>query len=209
MTSDRRIKANRKNAMRSTGPKSEGGKRRVSQNARRHGLTTPPDKDAVVSWIEIILDDPALDGHDLPLAEMSLVTSLADAEARLDRVRETEFRFLEDYHVLDRSAAHLERVYRQSEIHRRTLKRGPSFTYAGERFAGLMEPDKEWVEFREEIKRKTYASELRRLFRYRRETECQRERALKAWIGHLKTLQDSKTKPSMATADASDSKSKP
>lgn len=194
MTSDRRVEANRKNATKSTGPRSADGKRRVSQNARRHGLTTPPDEEAILSWIDIILDDPALARHDLTREGMSLVASLADAEARLDRVRETEFRFLEDCQALDRSGRHLERID-EIEIHRRTLKRGPPLNYKGERFAGLMEVDKEWIEFSERILRKTYASELRRLLRYRREAECRRERALKAWIGHLTCLQDSKTKP--------------
>jgi hypothetical protein len=39
MTSARQIEANRRNAMGSTGPKTELGKQRASQNAVRHGLT--------------------------------------------------------------------------------------------------------------------------------------------------------------------------
>ena len=39
MTSIRQIEANRRNALRSTGPKTEEGKQRASQNAVRHGLT--------------------------------------------------------------------------------------------------------------------------------------------------------------------------
>jgi hypothetical protein len=38
MTSAKRIKANRRNAKRSTGPKSAGGKSRLSMNALKHGL---------------------------------------------------------------------------------------------------------------------------------------------------------------------------
>jgi hypothetical protein len=39
MTSFRQIEANRSNALRSTGPKTEDGKRRSRRNAVRHGLT--------------------------------------------------------------------------------------------------------------------------------------------------------------------------
>jgi hypothetical protein len=38
MTSFRQIEANRRNALRSTGPSTEDGKRRSRQNAVRHGL---------------------------------------------------------------------------------------------------------------------------------------------------------------------------
>jgi hypothetical protein len=40
MTSERKIQANRTNAMRSTGPKSVQGKARVSENAMTHGLNS-------------------------------------------------------------------------------------------------------------------------------------------------------------------------
>jgi hypothetical protein len=41
VTSDRSITANRRNARKSTGPKTAAGRARSSQNARRHGLTLP------------------------------------------------------------------------------------------------------------------------------------------------------------------------
>jgi len=39
MTSFRQIEANRRNALKSTGPKTLNGKRSSRRNARRHGLT--------------------------------------------------------------------------------------------------------------------------------------------------------------------------
>jgi hypothetical protein len=39
MTSFRQIEANRRNALRSTGPKTEDGKQQSRRNALRHGLT--------------------------------------------------------------------------------------------------------------------------------------------------------------------------
>jgi hypothetical protein len=42
MTSDAQVSSNRKNARKSTGPKTEEGKARSSQNARKHGLYAQP-----------------------------------------------------------------------------------------------------------------------------------------------------------------------
>ena len=49
MSSDRKIEANRQNAQASTGPNTEEGKAKSSQNARKHGLSSsslflPPDR---------------------------------------------------------------------------------------------------------------------------------------------------------------------
>jgi hypothetical protein len=41
MASERQIVANRRNAQKSTGPKTESGKKRASKNAYRHGLSLP------------------------------------------------------------------------------------------------------------------------------------------------------------------------
>src|SRR6056297_2649281 len=122
MTSDRRIGANRANAKNSTGPKSEDGKRRVSQNARRHGLTQASEPERVLHHLSIILDDPRL--HALPLSREghALAMSLADAEARLERVRAAEFRFLEDCLALGREVAHLESRWEEVTTSCRTFK---------------------------------------------------------------------------------------
>ena len=39
MATERQLAANRRNAQKSTGPRSSEGKRRASQNSRRHGFT--------------------------------------------------------------------------------------------------------------------------------------------------------------------------
>jgi hypothetical protein len=192
MTSDRRLRANRANALRSTGPKSVGGKRRVSRNARRHGLTTAPNAEVVARWVDEILDDPKLEDVALSREEMALVTSLAEAEARLDRARHAEARFLEDYHALDRAAAHLETRH-VTEIFETILDWGPSKFRDGRWRAGEPYEASERTKVKVETKERTYASEMRRLSRYRREAECARQRALKAWVGFLRDLPEPQT----------------
>jgi hypothetical protein len=62
MTSFRQIEANRRNAQKSTGPKTKSGKQRASQNAVRHGLTA----ETVIK----LLEDP----DDYHAFEMSVTT---------------------------------------------------------------------------------------------------------------------------------------
>jgi hypothetical protein len=161
----------------------------VSRNARRHGLTTAPNAEVVARWIDDILDDPKLEEVALSREEMALVTSLAEAEARLDRARHAEARFLEDYHALDRAAAHLETRY-ITETFETIYDYGPSEFRDGRWWAGEPYEASHRTKVKAKTKEKTYASEMRRLSRYRREAECARQRALKAWIEFLKDLPD-------------------
>jgi hypothetical protein len=85
-----RLRANRANARKSTGPKSATGKRRVGRNAHRHGLTVSVLADEVLAQevedlahrIEISVTGAALDpyGH-------ALACRIAEAMIDLRRVR--------------------------------------------------------------------------------------------------------------------------
>ncbi|MGB6351357.1 MAG: hypothetical protein WBG10_15160 [Pseudolabrys sp.] len=86
MTSGRRLKANRANAQRSTGPKSIGGKARASQNAHRYGLSLS------------VLLDPALSAEAENLAReiagegcnpeiLAHARSFAEAQIDVARIR--------------------------------------------------------------------------------------------------------------------------
>ena len=71
MTSAAKIRANRRNARRSTGPRTAAGKAIVARNARRHGLTLP------------VLDEPSLVPEVVALAR-SIETSVTGREADRD-----------------------------------------------------------------------------------------------------------------------------
>ena len=49
MATERQIAANRRNASKSTGPRSRAGKKRARQNAYQHGLTTSLHSSAAVA----------------------------------------------------------------------------------------------------------------------------------------------------------------
>jgi len=92
MTSLKQIEANRRNALRSTGPRSEDGKQRASQNAFRHGLTA----ETVIEPLEDPEDYKAFEqavseGYDAQTAvERELVLRLASLLWRLRRTASIE-----------------------------------------------------------------------------------------------------------------------
>jgi hypothetical protein len=62
MTSAANIRANRRNALRSTGPRSSAGKTIAARNSRRHGLTSP------------VLDEPSFCQNE-PNANIPLISA--------------------------------------------------------------------------------------------------------------------------------------
>ena len=76
---------NRKNAQKSTGPKTARGKATVAGNARQHGVTAGPDPEIVTTWLAVILNEPEITPEALmPKDERGFrALSLAQAEARL------------------------------------------------------------------------------------------------------------------------------
>src|SRR5271165_5966569 len=92
MTSSQQIEANRRNALSSTGPKTEDGKRRSRRNAVRHGLTA----ETVVVALEDIEDYRAFEAaiiadYDARTAvERELVLRLASLLWRIRRATAIE-----------------------------------------------------------------------------------------------------------------------
>jgi hypothetical protein len=85
MTSERQIAANRRNARNSTGPRSTSGRKRASQNAFRHGLTTRVSSAEFDREVETLARQIAGDTEDRVTLE--LARDAAEAELELARVR--------------------------------------------------------------------------------------------------------------------------
>lgn len=86
MTSAKAIAANRRNARRSTGPRTGVGKRKAAANALRHGfrasLPADPATGEAVRRIASVLAGPRASP-----ARLALVIPIAEAEAELLRIR--------------------------------------------------------------------------------------------------------------------------
>jgi hypothetical protein len=92
MTSARQIDANRRNALLSTGPVTEGGKRRSRRNALRHGLTAETVIDALEDAEDYAAFEIAVaaDYHAESAVERELVLRLASLFWRLRRANAIE-----------------------------------------------------------------------------------------------------------------------
>jgi hypothetical protein len=86
MVSERKLAANRSNARRCSGPSTAAGKRRVGQNAFRHGLAvrilSDPAKSAEVERLAVALAGTGADAFRIAQARIA-----AEAELELIRVR--------------------------------------------------------------------------------------------------------------------------
>jgi hypothetical protein len=92
MTSEKQIEANRRNALKSTGPKSDDGKAQSRMNALRHGLTAAQavlpheNEDDYEKLREGMLDSYAPENT----AEQAIVEELANAYWRLMRLHRVD-----------------------------------------------------------------------------------------------------------------------
>ena len=98
MASERQIAANRRNARKSTGPRSAGGKKRSGRNALRHGLSNP------LSGVEFTREREALArqfvGDRKDRFAIELARSAAEAEHELARVRHLKAGLIDGFAAL-------------------------------------------------------------------------------------------------------------
>ena len=86
MTSARKLHANRLNARASTGPRTSAGKARVTQNARRHGLSLPARYDPSRSGeVDVLAREIA--GDDADAQRRELACRIAAAQIDLVQAR--------------------------------------------------------------------------------------------------------------------------
>jgi hypothetical protein len=83
MTSDRQIAANRRNARRSTGPRSEAGRKRSSRNSFRHGLAAA----GIVNAEDIERLAREIAGASTDLVTLEYARAIAQAEFDLPQIR--------------------------------------------------------------------------------------------------------------------------
>jgi hypothetical protein len=94
MASARQIAANRRNARKSTGPRSGPGKKRASRNAYRHGLTLNIISTAAFAkQLETLVRKIAGDSEDAIVLERA--HAIAQAELDLARVRRAKIALIE------------------------------------------------------------------------------------------------------------------
>jgi hypothetical protein len=93
MASEKQIAANRRNAERSTGPRSVSGKKRASKNALRHGLSKPLVGPSFIRAAEDLARGIAGDNSDP--ARLAQARVAAAAMLELDRVRRIEVALIE------------------------------------------------------------------------------------------------------------------
>jgi len=94
MANKRQIAANRRNARKSTGPRSGGGKNRSSRNAYRHGLTVSiTSSEGLAKQLDKLAREIAGDTEDPILLERA--RAIAQAELDLARVRRAKVALIE------------------------------------------------------------------------------------------------------------------
>ena len=98
---DNRVAANRRNALRSTGPKSEAGKKRSRLNAVKHGVYSKIiiDPDEAIQLKNIYLDLIA-EYHPEGVLESYLVKEIAELMVRTERYKAAEAQTLQAYRYM-------------------------------------------------------------------------------------------------------------
>jgi hypothetical protein len=183
MVSERQIAANRHNAQKSTGPKSQSGKNRSSKNAFRHGLSLPVSKLGSEAQFEYLSHQFAGDTSDTNI--LALAEKAADAQLDLARVRKAQTAMIERAVMLSASGARYHQPELEEFRHRITQNgwRQETLKVAVPQ-PEMLDSSKPLPEGNEEGERRfvdavrPILSELIKLYRYEKRAATRRDRAI-------------------------------
>ena len=173
MTSERQIAANRRNARKSTGPRSGAGRKRASRNAYRYGLTLNITSAAFAKQLDKLVREIAGDSKDAIVLERA--RAIAQAELDLARVRRAKLALIERasaFGELDPpqlTVAQLIRIANAFDRGKLTIVPKPIDALAT---MPSQEPDRSAEAVRRVL------PELRKLERYERRAAARRDRAI-------------------------------
>jgi hypothetical protein len=181
MASERQIAANRRNARKSTGPRSGADKKRASRNAYRHGLTLSITSTAAYAKrLDNLVRKIAGDSEDAILLERA--RAVAHAEIDLERVRRAKVALIERasaFGELDPPQPTVTQMIRLLNA----FERGRPIPEPIDASATmpLEEPDRSAEAIRQVL------PELRKLDRYERRAAARRDRAAFDLAGRIKS----------------------
>ena len=167
MTSERQIAANRRNARKSTGPKSQNGKRRSATNSRTHGLAEPI---AARAEYARFIDELAekLAGETTSAIKRTYARTIAECEVELRRILCVRVGLIEQARVSERAHAGPE----ENSLAERSLPEGSAERSKREE-AGLRD-----IYHNAEAIR-SLLPDLARILRYERRAAARRDRAVR------------------------------
>jgi hypothetical protein len=189
MASERQIAANRRNARKSTGPRSGAGKKRASHNACRHGLTLSiASTKASAKQLDKLVRKIAGDSEDAIVLERA--RALAQAELDLARVRRAKVALIERasaFGEIDppRLTISQELRFLNAQIRAFHVAIPGTLTLPEPIDASTTMPSQEPDRSAEAIRR--VLPELRKLDRYERRAAARRDRATVDLTGRIKS----------------------
>src|SRR5262245_14794391 len=194
MASERQIAANRRNARKSTGPRSGGGKNRSSRNAYRHGLTASiASTAAFAKQLDKLAREIAGDTKDPILLERA--RAIAQSELDFARVRRAKVALIERASAFgELDPPPLPPTLTQIISVLKALDRGRFNSPGPIDFlkpidASATMPPHEPERSAEAVRR--VLPELRKLNRYERRAAVRRDRAVRAlWVEQNKSTTD-------------------
>jgi hypothetical protein len=168
MATERQLEANRRNAQKSTGPRSASGKKRSSENSYKHGLSKRPSSREFDRQSETLarqIAGPTDDNERLQLAR-----DLAEGEIRLEEIRQLKIAMVESVKAgvgSNGAGSHTDCI-NDHELSRDFLATGDTIANAEEDEA-----------HRDSVAIRNLSVELNKLIRYETRESVRRDKAMR------------------------------